>query len=174
MRGSRAYPALATRVSGIIPAHAGLTDTMVYAELNTKGSSPRMRGSPAAHQLDDARRGIIPAHAGLTICTRASAACCWDHPRACGAHDYLMADERGRWGSSPRMRGSLLIAALQVADAGIIPAHAGLTNLITLQVPPSWDHPRACGAHCASVSQKTGGRGSSPRMRGSLCGLNRG
>ena len=70
-------------------------------------------------------------------------------------------------GSSPRMRGSLILTS-EVADrTGIIPAHAGLTPDRRYHVSRSRDHPRACGAHIAVVLLIDGLAGSSPRMRGS-------
>ena len=112
--------------------------------------------------------GIIPAHAGLTILRITAVCCARDHPRACGAHDYLMADERGRWGSSPRMRGSLPPPAFCPPAPGIIPAHAGLTNYEDPAAKLPRDHPRACGAHRGDWIIVHDTWGSSPRMRGSL------
>ena len=53
--------------------------------------------------------GIIPAHAGLTGIARSKGYICWDHPRACGAHAQYERNKYTFKGSSPRMRGSLLI-----------------------------------------------------------------
>ena len=71
-------------------------------------------------------------------------------------------------GSSPRMRGSHVLAEKCRANGGIIPAHAGLTNAKAACHAGSRDHPRACGAHTWSSCTKDVNRGSSPRMRGSL------
>ena len=86
MRGSRAREQVVGRARGIIPAHAGLTSTMLLATMPSrdhpracgahmhdendvetrKGSSPRMRGSLVAAGTAKTDSGIIPAHAGLT------------------------------------------------------------------------------------------------------------
>ena len=111
------------------------------------GSSPRMRGSP--HQIPEAAGvcGIIPAHAGLTLSLHRYSCAISDHPRACGAHQAARRRQKGRSGSSPRMRGSL-------------------SSTFPL-LPCSWDHPRACGAHPICYSLAFLHEGSSPRMRGS-------
>ncbi len=133
-----------------------------------QGSSPRMRGSQAYLHLLGPIFGIIPAHAGLTRRTHGPKLTGRDHPRACGAHSSSNASTLGYQGSSPRMRGSLLLRFDGLLLCGIIPAHAGLTGVSS----PSWsnlrDHPRACGAHTADAWAKANRQGSSPRMRGSL------
>ena len=70
-------------------------------------------------------------------------------------------------GSSPRMRGSLLLNSSFGVLYGIIPAHAGLTFSHLWPQHSLRDHPRACGAHQAHEGRKSNGEGSSPRMRGS-------
>ena len=70
-------------------------------------------------------------------------------------------------GSSPRMRGSHLLAITDCVWAGIIPAHAGLTSQIKQNANSLRDHPRACGAHTRTQIKRESTPGSSPRMRGS-------
>ena len=148
MRGSQGSPEPRRHQGGIIPAHAGLTTYLGMFGLDSgdhpracgahvviqeeqiqgKGSSPRMRGSHVRLLafVDSIR--IIPAHAGLTRASVLTERLMRDHPRACGAHFYLLMTNTGRKGSSPRMRGSLGLALLAIAAVGIIPAHAGLTR----------------------------------------------
>ena len=89
-----------------------------------------------------------------------------DHPRACGAN-HLVEDGRQRAaGSSPRMRGKLLLRDVREPRPRIIPAYAGQTHIST-SVTGRWtDHPRACGANATAVDNCVPGDGSSPRMRG--------
>ena len=167
MRGSRFWVSEISGVDGIIPAHAGLThqpatffmknrdhpracgahSIVVLISFDTQGSSPRMRGSPqdVLRRLYEA--GIIPAHAGLTVLVILSAVCLRDHPRACGAHLMRYGSVSVSGGSSPRMRGSPLARRGTFSDVGIIPAHAGLTVMSTVDESIAGDHPRACGAH---------------------------
>ena len=148
MRGSRKAEHNSKSHCGIIPAHAGLTKGNVashsldedhpracgaharsveYVESVT-GSSPRMRGSPPRRDRPARRVGIIPAHAGLTISNLVQEVADRDHPRACGAHCYLIDFAIKCLGSSPRMRGSQNGGGGGGYPNGIIPAHAGLTD----------------------------------------------
>ena len=188
MRGSLSVGLCFCGGDRIIPAHAGLTssvlqplasswdhpracgahwmyDTMVNMQ---KGSSPRMRGSLKDRYDIQLIIGIIPAHAGLT---GAPSRCCmpdWDHPRACGAHLRRELEQKLYKGSSPRMRGSPHDSRNASRSHGIIPAHAGLTARTWDSGRCRRDHPRACGAHNALAVGDAFLRGSSPRMRGSL------
>ena len=187
MRGSPAHAAHGNNHRGIIPAHAGLTSFIFVSPFViwdhpracgahlpqvlpiqvSWGSSPRMRGSQSAKALSCMTRGIIPAHAGLTDAADPCAATTWDHPRACGAHMYILHTWDKTRGSSPRMRGSLRFYPNVASTIGIIPAHAGLTLLQNPNVPNKRDHPRACGAHHIFAHLSATVVGSSPRMRGS-------
>ena len=188
MRGSLSSCLIVSYLSGIIPAHAGLTPLpwlsiygtrdhpracgahaqMIIQLTIAEGSSPRMRGSLEHIEYGIPYQGIIPAHAGLTMKSTWSRKKRRDHPRACGAHIRSSCTSVNQTGSSPRMRGSQEgpVRAQQVH--GIIPAHAGLTcSVCEIALMPK-DHPRACGAHITPLSRSGIATGSSPRMRGSL------
>ena len=106
MRGSRFLLLEVVNNVGIIPAHAGLTESLYHAIYNLIGSSPRMRGSQTFPFYTLLLIGIIPAHAGLTSRRIRATIAGWDHPRACGAHKPTSSMMRLARGSSPRMRGS--------------------------------------------------------------------
>ena len=91
-----------------------------------------------------------------------------DHPRACGANDFLIAGANVGCGSSPRVRGKPGSASRPVVTGRIIPARAGQTValLSAANAPP--DHPRACGANPPRMASANRGGGSSPRVRGKL------
>ena len=147
MRGSHDGGKHVLVAIGIIPAHAGLTQSPYYGDCllqdhpracgahrrvrrtaeSGSGSSPRMRGSPSFDASFSPARGIIPAHAGLTGTSWRTSTVWRDHPRACGAHAVIVDVQRGVWGSSPRMRGSRVTCMRSFIVLGIIPAHAGLT-----------------------------------------------
>ena len=187
MRGSPPTVCKLQSGTGIIPAHAGLTqhrmgriqgprdhpracgahNAKVNHNLRYPGSSPRMRGSQEGFTLSDFKKGIIPAHAGLTGANSPSDLSSRDHPRACGAHHWYLSMKKPPRGSSPRMRGSQEPVIGIGHGCGIIPAHAGLTLTHSAVGRLSWDHPRACGAHIASSMRFLRLLGSSPRMRGS-------
>ena len=131
----------------IIPAHAGQTRLVwfhpgVFADHPRAcganrmrdqgtgpayGSSPRMRGKPERRRQRHAGRRIIPAHAGQTRASVHVVVFGADHPRACGANRLLDEGARASDGSSPRMRGKLLLCHLVGLRIRIIPAHAGQT-----------------------------------------------
>ena len=71
---------------------------------------------------------IIPAHAGQTLNAVAGGNAETDHPRACGANEQGRLMLRLLHGSSPRMRGKLVLLELVPSDVRIIPAHAGQTE----------------------------------------------
>ena len=167
MRGSLILKSITHAIHRIIPAHAGLTVprscSLPHARDHPRacgahcrttkklqpslGSSPRMRGSRFGPCVCRGLLGIIPAHAGLTAWNKGRGYQCGDHPRACGAHYPIASSMSDNWGSSPRMRGSRAMSEPGKYQAGIIPAHAGLTDLDVDIMACHGDHPRACGAH---------------------------
>ena len=188
MRGSHRGDTETTAHHGIIPAHAGLTQssratigqgwdhpracgahrTVKTSSRNPRGSSPRMRGSHGVIGGINSISGIIPAHAGLTGAITPIQPEARDHPRACGAHGAWHSEQQEPRGSSPRMRGSRNFHKCQADILGIIPAHAGLTTFLFCVLDKIRDHPRACGAHSRRATTIRWRSGSSPRMRGSL------
>ena len=89
-----------------------------------------------------------------------------DHPRGCGEHIDKVDTAHEDGGSSPRMRGTLLVYRGDPSGARIIPADAGNTlDADGLHVTQG-DHPRGCGEHIALDYQDIDEQGSSPRMRG--------
>ena len=70
-----------------------------------------------------------------------------DHPRTCGAY-CLHCHQRGKnWGSSPHMRGIHVSGNAGQLAGGIIPAHAGHTDIPAQAAHNARDHPRTCGAY---------------------------
>ena len=176
---------------GIIPAHAGNTCAVVRRAMEAEdhprtcgehtedfffcwdemGSSPHMRGTLCAAPCPCRQGGIIPAHAGNT---RANAECgChkWDHPRTCGEHQLYTSSQFAHKGSSPHMRGTLIVIVVVGLSGGIIPAHAGNTQAPPRPASCRRDHPRTCGEHRRLPVGRVLRSGSSPHMRGTLAGL---
>ena len=75
--------------------------------------------------------GIIPAGAGLTGISKLPMWQIRDHPRGCGAHRVAKSGMAVLTGSSPRVRGSRELVAYFLYGSGIIPAGAGLTQLLS-------------------------------------------
>ena len=106
MRGAPSTLLRGSAALGIIPAYAGSTDTLVFAQkplgdhprvcgehfshiwtnhFNT-GSSPRMRGALFLSAHGRYASGIIPAYAGSTTHCTPRCQIARDHPRVCGEH----------------------------------------------------------------------------------------
>ena len=77
--------------------------------LEAPGSSPRMRGTLGEIRINDVGGGIIPAYAGNTLCVCVFFGVLWDHPRVCGEHRHQIRLAGFAAGSSPRMRGTLVL-----------------------------------------------------------------
>ena len=127
-----------------------------------------MRGTPKLENSGIFRVGIIPACAGNTPVPVDSSCNRRDHPRVCGEHLAAYTGEIEELGSSPRVRGTRLVAVDQADDRGIIPACAGNTLAVTGCPFPRRDHPRVCGEHQGRHHGYHRRRGSSPRVRGTL------
>ena len=125
-----------------------------------------MRGTHLLCKGWNTGHGIIPAYAGNTRPTFRSISYIGDHPRVCGEHRLPAITTNPTSGSSPRMRGTLLVTFRPFRQRGIIPAYAG--NTPTRRLPPRdcRDHPRVCGEHIKLVHLRHIPQGSSPRMRG--------
>ena len=179
MRGTLIVPVRGLFRVGIIPAHAGNTisasisprhsgdhpracgehDGRIRWGMAGLGSSPRMRGTPPRKFASYPSEGIIPAHAGNTLSGSAHTVTPEDHPRACGEHSGEPGRRVDSLGSSPRMRGTLMVI-------GNTKPHAGNTCYRRQTAPLRRDHPRACGEHPYRIRYVFATAGSSPRMRG--------
>ena len=90
-----------------------------------KGPSPRTRGSRPGAGAGGVEVGSIPAHAGQPGYEDAQEGNAGVHPRARGAAHINMWHRCPAQGPSPRTRGSLAHAPLEVLFIRSIPAHAG-------------------------------------------------
>ena len=135
------------------------------------GSSPRMRGTQGLQRQDLSRHGIIPAYAGNTLRWRHGSCRCRDHPRVCGEHLTSCVMVVSSMGSSPRMRGTLVVAELLGHESGIIPAYAGNTWSWWCSASIPWDHPRVCGEHLGCLVGRVDGGGIIPAYAGNTSGM---
>ena len=138
------------------------------------GSSPRLRGTPGRAPLQPAPCRFIPAPAGNA---RSGGYCSsgWPvHPRACGERSVATAIADGISGSSPRLRGTRCHRRRSRRSERFIPAPAGNAIVNPVSHPSEPVHPRACGERAASRAQSTHVAGSSPRLRGTRCGITTG
>ena len=150
------------------PRECGANRTLSNVLLPTIGSSPRVRGKHRLLVRTHQTRRIIPASAGQTNQRQKFQRQRADHPRECGANSYERRTRPNCIGSSPRVRGKLVVEIADARGGRIIPASAGQTWL-----GPPWprvnpDHPRECGANLVYGTVVRADGGSSPRVRGKL------
>ncbi|BAK83184.1 hypothetical protein GLX_07720 [Komagataeibacter medellinensis NBRC 3288] len=86
----------------------------------------------------------------------------------CGEHAFENDPDIVDYGSSPRMRGTLLLPASLRSPERFIPARAGNTRLDAYHARKQAVHPRACGEHAHDAWMAALSAGSSPRVRGTL------
>ena len=188
MRGKHRPSASVLVYERIIPAHAGQTNrsaTWTWARPDHPrtcgangygvvehappiGSSPHMRGKPRQPKNSRQKHRIIPAHAGQTYGFLVPLGPDSDHPRTCGANCHISVVMNGSNGSSPHMRGKLIMHRLYIVLRRIIPAHAGQTLSRCRRSAWCSDHPRTCGANYRGYHEDGNNAGSSPHMRGKL------
>ena len=127
-----------------------------------------MRGKRLGAVQDPPKTRLIPAHAGKTQRCSEALETDWAHPRACGENCPRAVPVAHELGSSPRMRGKLGGLMIAPNRAGLIPAHAGKTEMGLTKRLCVWAHPRACGENWCNSANLCPFEGSSPRMRGKL------
>ena len=135
-------------------------------ELCLGGSSPLVRGKPVGRGHDDLLVRIIPACAGQTARSRLNTDASADHPRLCGANSRVHRTAGVTGGSSPLVRGKLVVEGQRVVDGRIIPACAGQTKRRPDRHHLAADHPRLCGANRIDGISVPTPNGSSPLVRG--------
>ena len=147
LAGNTCRPFLPPRIFGDHPRACGEHSSITSNTSWILGSSPRLRGTLKKFCMFPYSYGIIPALAGNTS-DLARAHRFWrDHPRACGEHVIGVNPEIAALGSSPRLRGTHIVADDDLREAGIIPALAGNTSRVKFACTVARDHPRACGEH---------------------------
>ena len=175
-------------IGGLIPAHAGKTRRARQGSrsqgahprsrgenvparqdrLVLIGSSPLTRGKPVARPSHLGSAGLIPAHAGKTWRARLASIRAWAHPRSRGENHARRINTHRPPGSSPLTRGKRRCARGSVRASGLIPAHAGKTQVGTLGSGVPTAHPRSRGENHRIGDLGGVGQGSSPLTRGKL------
>ena len=165
MRGKRLSglgPCLSRRN---IPAYAGKTDMSfshdgllsehprvcgenresVHLVGDLFGTSPRMRGKQKSGRATRRCQRNIPAYAGKTTSLPWLLGLAQEHPRVCGENEIVAFAARETAGTSPRMRGKLLLILPPPNPLRNIPAYAGKTRLWRSPPEKPQEHPRVCG-----------------------------
>ena len=147
------------RVCGENPITTGVIFTL-------PGSSPRVRGKLDLVQNCVIVAGLIPACAGKTAPQRPHRNRRWAHPRVCGENTRLELARVFEEGSSPRVRGKLLMLNTLCLNPRLIPACAGKTKTEARVQIGYGAHPRVCGENSGGRAPVWKRAGSSPRVRG--------
>ena len=186
VRGKQSPPAPTPPYAGLIPACAGKTRRFARAvgrgpahprvcgencprtPLNwmCNGSSPRVRGKQIPYFPVLVHRRLIPACAGKTITDSSRSKSLTAHPRVCGENPLLRRFPTVGLGSSPRVRGKLILWVPVPVRLGLIPACAGKTCPASRWRRGGWAHPRVCGENPPPQPCAPRAGGSSPRVRG--------
>ena len=114
--------------------------------------------------------GLIPAHAGKTRSGAWSRAGRRAHPRSRGENRPSPSTSKSWAGSSPLTRGKLRGPRPRDTDRGLIPAHAGKTDLGGGGGHERGAHPRSRGENGVESHTIAHGLGSSPLTRGKHAG----
>ena len=136
--------------------------------MTPSGSSPRVRGTVERNDALESQDRFIPACAGnrhaKLILTR------WVtvHPRVCGEQSSVRVTPFKNGGSSPRVRGTGLVASGQRLSIRFIPACAGNSLRASGTDRPAAVHPRVCGEQFILIAVRAVAFGSSPRVRGTV------
>ena len=132
------------------------------------GSSPRMRGTWAQASRHTQPRRFIPADAGNVEAQNATDRSLSVHPRGCGERKDSLAAASSTNGSSPRMRGTFVVAGTECRKQRFIPADAGNVRVTDSGTKSAPVHPRGCGERPSAATADFQTTGSSPRMRGTF------
>ena len=152
---------------GIIPARAGFTPApharrgrttdhprsrgvYAYGEFpygHGGGSSPLARGLQHYSLTPRLRLWIIPARAGFTDNPTDFQVYGKDHPRSRGVYCFGFGFGIKAEGSSPLARGLPRRGLFRFLRSRIIPARAGFTQIASLTIDATLDHPRSRGVY---------------------------
>ena len=156
-------------LASVHPRVCGERSVNMISSRSVTGSSPRVRGTRTPFDLECIELRFIPACAGNAWSKPVKASSIPVHPRVCGERLIRRCKLPGDFGSSPRVRGTLINAAAPAFKARFIPACAGNANHVCKICFQLTVHPRVCGERIYTVKYYLSDYGSSPRVRGTLC-----
>ena len=122
------------------------------ADAHGAGSSPLTRGKRFPALVVGVRWGLIPAHAGKTHCGHYREAAWAAHPRSRGENQNGSLGRPQLTGSSPLTRGKQLICDRTNTRHGLIPAHAGKTDIPLSREEMKRAHPRSRGENLSRLN----------------------
>ncbi len=135
------------------------------------GSSPRVRGTGRRVPTLHSTRRFIPACAGNSLLKQSLYVRITVHPRVCGEQMGSAFVGAVDVGSSPRVRGTVIVLVGSLVIDRFIPACAGNRPWNIRRISPVPVHPRVCGEQRLTDFVTCPLAGSSPRVRGTGQGL---
>ena len=150
------------------PRSRGENQWQPRGPLAPPGSSPLTRGKQLRRLWGLKSSGLIPAHAGKTFGLLCVSRLAWAHPRSRGENCAAHSSGPVGMGSSPLTRGKRAPHQRERLFLGLIPAHAGKTQLSPLRPLPDRAHPRSRGENAGMRQPARPRSGSSPLTRGKL------
>ena len=139
-------------------------------KLRRFGSSPRVRGTEPSDELHGFPRRFIPACAGNSNRIASFCKSTAVHPRVCGEQSSFCPPYSILYGSSPRVRGTVLYSGAFCRRRRFIPACAGNRPRAASPRTRPTVHPRVCGEQSPDRTVLIDRSGSSPRVRGTGSG----
>ena len=140
----------------------------MIAQVSEVGSSPHVRGTDHARTIPAVERPFIPARAGNRAACPPPTGADAVHPRACGEQFLRARKITDKYGSSPRVRGTVRGKRQELVVVRFIPARAGNRVLFDEVSEFIELHPRACGEQGLGAGETPDAKGSSPRVRGTV------
>ena len=131
-----------------------------------EGLSPRVRGTRRSAGAPPGGRGSIPACTGNPPSPGLGTGHAVVYPRVYGEPTASTGTIRGRWGLSPRVRGTLLAEREDHRPAGSIPACTGNPPHGSMTLPRQGVYPRVYGEPRCLCRRGISDEGLSPRVRG--------
>ena len=125
-----------------------------------------MRGKREGEGGDGEAERLIPACAGKTLAGGPVKLAALAHPRVCGENPPASPACPRILGSSPRVRGKLVVLVAIIFGVRLIPACAGKTPSVRTRSRRVTAHPRVCGENQGPLCEGFFVLGSSPRVRG--------
>ena len=144
----------------------GGTSDAIGKRFAADGLSPRVRGNPMRRRRIFELSWSIPACAGEPPSVAIIPLGAMVYPRVCGGTSASAVSRSLKDGLSPRVRGNPQGTALNVSQAGSIPACAGEPGLTAGLREANRVYPRVCGGTTCRLTWTTATRGLSPRVRG--------
>ena len=151
---------------GVHPRMCGVLQRFGHLRDAEQGSSPHVRGFASAPDWLKPFSRFIPACAGFCTCALSSTTSMWVHPRMCGVLRSAIRGRRGSSGSSPHVRGFVVVPGAHKDRVRFIPACAGFCVARFGAVEGHRVHPRMCGVLVAGGANLFRAVGSSPHVRG--------